>query len=180
MIYLASSSKIRAKLLQDANINFKQISVDYDETNIKEDNPSLYVQKVALKKQEQFFKIHKDYENVLFADTIVNLNNLILTKAKSDEEALKMLNLQSQNQVKIITMMIFVSKNKILQALSSTILFFDKFEEDDIKNYINSKLYKDKAGAIMCEGFHKKYIKKQIGHTSTALGLNIELLKAYL
>jgi septum formation protein len=41
-------------------------------------------------------------------------------------------------------------------------------------------LWKDKAGACMVEGFCKKYIKSQIGLTSTAMGLSIEKLIPYL
>lgn len=59
-------------------------------------------------------------------------------------------------------------------------MILDKFDLKDMQEYVESKLYQGKAGAVMCEGFHKKYIKKIIGHQSTALGLNIELLKAFL
>lgn len=180
MLYLASSSKIRAKILQDKNIKFTQINFKYDESGIKEKNPLLYAQQVVLNKKEQFFNTYKNYDKVLFADTIVSIDNKILTKAKNDQQALNMLNMQSDNKVKIISAMIFCSNEKIIQALSTTTLFFDKFDKNDVNAYINSKLYKEKAGAIMCEGFHKKYIKQQIGFTSTALGLNINLLKVYL
>ena len=55
-----------------------------------------------------------------------------------------------------------------------------KFDEDDLERYIASNLWRDKAGAMMIEGFNKKYIKYQKGNKPTAMGLDIVNLKAFL
>ncbi|MEE6530787.1 hypothetical protein VWM68_11155, partial [Campylobacter coli] len=39
-----------------------------------------------------------------------------------------------------------------------------KFDPRDLKDYVENGFYKGKAGAIMCEGFHKNYIIKQEGN----------------
>ncbi|ARE80050.1 septum formation inhibitor Maf [Campylobacter helveticus] len=181
MLVLASSSKIRATLLQNEGIEFKQVSFDYDEGLTKDINASLYVQKIVLEKERQFCEknTHKD-ENLLFTDSVVSVKGQILTKAKNDEEALKMLQMQSQNEVSILSAFLLQSPKKKIFSLSKTTLFLDKFDEDDLKTYIQSKLYLNKAGAIMCEGFHQKYILRQIGTLNTALGLDTQTLKAYL
>ncbi|WP_257928909.1 septum formation protein Maf [Campylobacter lari] len=180
MLYLASSSPSRVALLKEANIAFEQIIIDYDESLVKKDNPSSYVQKIVLEKERQFFTKYLDLKNVLFADSIVCAQNIILTKAKSDNEAFNMLNLQSGKSISVLSAMILVLEDKKIFNLSKCDLILDKFDLKDMQKYIESKLYEGKAGAVMCEGFHKKYIKKIIGHKSTALGLNIELLKAFL
>ena len=46
--------------------------------------------------------------------------------------------------------------------------------------YINSGECFGKAGAIMVEGFCKPYIKSVKGYESTAMGLCVEKLKAYM
>ncbi|MCR6584881.1 septum formation inhibitor Maf [Campylobacter insulaenigrae] len=178
MLYLASSSTSRANLLKEAGINFEQIFFNYDE-NIKEESPYLYAQKVVLEKQKQFFAKHSNFESVLFADSIVCIENQILTKPKNDDEALKMLNMQSGRSISVISAMILILKNKKIINLSKGDLVLDHFDNDDMLNYIDSKLYQNKAGGVMSEGFHKKYIKKIIGNQSTILGLNIEILKAF-
>ncbi|QOR00728.1 septum formation inhibitor Maf [Campylobacter sp. 2014D-0216] len=180
MLYLASSSPSRVALLKEANIAFEQIIVDYDESLAIKDNPNSYVQKTVLEKERQFFVKHPDLKNVLFADSIVCAQNTILTKAKNDNEAFNMLNLQSGKSISILSAMILILDNKKIFNLSKCDLILDKFDPQDMQEYIDSKSYEGKAGAVMCEGFHKKYIKKIIGCQSTALGLNIELLKAFL
>ncbi|MBX1886486.1 septum formation inhibitor Maf [Campylobacter peloridis] len=180
MLYLASSSPSRVALLKKANIAFEQIILDYDESLVKKENPSSYVQKIVLEKQRQFFAKYPDFKNVLFADSIVCIENTIFTKAKNDSQAFEMLNLQSGKNVSILSAMILNLEHKQLFSLSKCDLILDHFDHKHMQEYIDSKLYQGKAGAIMCEGFHKKYIKKIIGHESTALGLDIELLKAFL
>ncbi|AJC86515.1 septum formation inhibitor Maf [Campylobacter sp. RM16704] len=180
MLYLASSSPSRVALLKKANIAFEQIIIDYDESSIKKEKPNSYVQKIVLEKERQFFAQYPNFKNVLFADSIVCIENEILTKAKNDNEAFKMLNLQNGKSISILSAMVLILENKKIFNLSKCDIILDEFDLKDMQIYVNSKLYQGKAGAVMCEGFHKKYIRKIIGHQSTALGLNIELLKAFL
>ena len=57
---------------------------------------------------------------------------------------------------------------------------FSKFDKNDLDSYIASNLWKDKAGAMMIEGFNKKYIEQETGNKPTAMGLDIINLKAFL
>ena len=180
MIYLASSSVTRAKILRDFDIKFEQISVKFDESGIVANDVYAYAYKVANAKKEQFFKIYKDYDRVLFADSAVVANNQIFGKAKDDNEAYEMLKAQSDNFSSVVTAMIFVSKKMNFVNLAITTYKFDKFSDDDLREYIAKKDYVGKAGAMTIEGFNKKYILSQNGLTSTAMGLSAEILKRYL
>ncbi|EMI4814893.1 septum formation inhibitor Maf [Campylobacter upsaliensis] len=181
MLILASSSKIRASLLQNEGVEFQQMSFDYDESLRKDTKPHLYVQKIVLEKERQFcIKNDLKNETLLFTDSVVSIRGQILTKAKNDEEALKMLLMQSQNEVSVLSAFLLQSPLKRVFSLSKTTLFLAQFDEKDMKQYIQSKLYLNKAGALMCEGFHQKYILKQNGSLNTALGLDTQTLKAYL
>ena len=97
--------------------------------------------------------------------------------AKNYEDAKRLLKLQSGSKVSIITCMIYKSVDKEMIDTSSTEYIFHKFDESDLKKYLESELWKGKAGAIMVEGFAKKYIKEVNGFESTAMGLCIERLK---
>ncbi|MCX2682883.1 septum formation inhibitor Maf [Campylobacter sp. MIT 21-1685] len=182
MLILASSSNSRANLLQKAHIAFTQVFFDYDENLEKTLKADESVQKIVLNKEKQFCQQIKDTDDktILFADSIVSVGGAILTKAKTKEEALYMLNLQSNNSVDILSAFLLKAPQKRIFSLSKTTLFFKQFDANECKTYIQSDLYKGKAGALMCEGFHKKYIIKQIGNTSTSLGLDTDTLKAYL
>ncbi|TKX32157.1 septum formation inhibitor Maf [Campylobacter estrildidarum] len=183
MLILASSSSSRAKLLQEENIEFKQIAFDYDENLNKNILASSYVQNVVLEKEKQFFAtFEKDFinETVLFADSIVCVGDKILTKAKNKDEAYKMLALQDGKNASILSAFLLVNARKRVFSLSKTTLYFKEFEKNALKDYVENDFYQGKAGCIMCEGFHGQFILKQIGNSSTALGLDTQTLKAYL
>lgn len=180
MIYLVSSSQTRVKLLKEYNIKFKQINFNYDETGVKKDDPISYAYKVVSLKQKQFKSFNNELKNLLFADSCVVVDEKIFGKAKNDDEAIYMLEKQSNNFASIISAFIFEGDKKSIVNLSITTYKFAKFDKKDIDEYIKNKTYLGKAGAMMIEGFNKKYIISQKGNTSTAMGLNIEALKAYL
>ncbi|NLK67515.1 MAG: septum formation inhibitor Maf [Campylobacteraceae bacterium] len=180
MVNLASNSVTRAKILKTAGIEFTQIPFDYDESLVKKTNPLTYAYEIVSLKHKQFKAVHKELSNLLFADSSVVVNGEIFGKAKDDDEAYKMLLAQSGAKSSVVTAMIFETDKFLLSNLSITTYEFSEFETKDLENYIKNKEYVGKAGAMMIEGFNKKYIKSQIGNTSTAMGLNLEVLKGYL
>ena len=180
MITLASSSPTRANLLKDAGINFTQISFQFDESKIEKNvKPEIYVQKVVKAKKEQFLKVNTTFKNLLFADSCVACGDKILGKAKDENEALAMLNLQSGNECSVYTAMIFLGEFELINV-SKTTYKFKKFNEHDLNEYIKNNEWQGKAGAMTIENFNKKYIISQHGETSTAMGLNLKILKAFL
>ncbi|MGG7047736.1 MULTISPECIES: septum formation inhibitor Maf [unclassified Campylobacter] len=181
MIVLASSSQTRAKILTEASIDFRQISFDYDESlDAKDLSPSAYVLAVVNSKKKQFLNAYADIFDVLFADSCVVCDGKILGKPKDKDDARRLLDIQSENSASVVTGMIFYSKKFELINVSCTTYKFAKFDETEVDNYIASGLCMDKAGAMMVEGFNKRYIISQVGNTSTARGLNVEILKAFL
>lgn len=180
MIVLASSSQTRAEILRNANVEFRQISFSFAENVSKNLPPEKYVLEVVLSKKAQFLDVYKDLDNILFADSIVRVGNQILTKAINRNEAKSMLLAQSGNKVGVLSAMIFVSKKFSLTSMNETIYEFENFNQDDLDDYLKSEQWRDKAGAMMIEGFNKKYIKSQKGSTNNARGLDVEILKAFL
>jgi len=180
VITLASSSPTRANLLKIAGIKFEQISYNFDESKISKNvKPEIYVQNVVKAKKEQFLKANTAFKNLLFADSCVACGDQILGKAKDENEALAMLNLQSGNECSVYTAMIFLGEFELINV-SKTTYKFKKFDEHDLNEYIKNNEWQDKAGAMTIENFNKKYIISQHGETSTAMGLNLKILKAFL
>ena len=181
MLRLASSSITRAKLLRDAEIKFIQESVDFNEEKIKTSKAKNFVYQATLGKYEANLEAfgYEDYP-LLVADTVVTSQGKILRKAKDEKEAKEILLTQSGNITSIITCMIYHSKKQKIIDISSTNYIFNKFEMDDLERYISQKEWIGKAGACMVEGFCKKYIKSVQGYESTAMGLNTNLLKAFI
>jgi septum formation protein len=181
MLRLASSSQTRAMLLGDAGIEFKQESVDFDEDSIVAHSPKNFVYQATIGKYEANLKAFgfDDYP-LLVADTVVTSQGLILRKARCVDDARNILMTQSGRVTSIVTCMIYHSKTKKIIDISQTDYVFGKFDLDDLDRYLQSGEWRGKAGACMVEGFCKSYIKEVRGFESTAMGLNVEVLKAFL
>jgi septum formation protein len=180
LILLCSSSKVRAKLLQEANIHFIQKSCKFDEESIQTTNPLEFVKLATKGKFNECLKCFGDETPLLSADTIITDGKNLLRKAKDENDAKKLLLLQSGNKIDIVTYQIIGYKNKIYDNLATTTYYFNKFDKLDIENYLKSGEWQGSAGACKVESFCKKYIKKQIGYTTTAMGLTTEWIKEIL
>lgn len=187
MIALLSSSPSRAKLLEQAKINYRQISINFDESCIeKKGLPENYTYKVIKLKMANAKEIIDDIlinsktKAILIADSCVCASNIILGKAKSKEEAYYMLSLQNANTASVTTAMVLKSNEFELTSISKTVFEFNKFDKNELDAYINSNQWQGKAGAMMIEGFNGKFILSQKGNIQTAMGLDTEILKAFL
>jgi septum formation protein len=181
MIRLASSSQTRALLLRNASLAFLQESVDFDEDSIVASSPKNFVYQATLGKYEANYRAFgiEEYP-LLVADTVVTSQGKILRKAKCVDDARNILMTQSGNITSIITCLIYHSQEKKLIDISQTDYIFADFDQDDLDRYLESGEWRGKAGACMVEGFCKSYIKEVRGFESTAMGLNVEVLKAFV
>ena len=178
---LGSSSVTRAMLLEEAGIEFFQENVDFDEDKIIATSPKNFVYQATMGKYEANFRAFgiDDYP-LLVADTVVTARGQILRKAPCVDDARNILMTQSGNITSIVTCMVYHSKEKKIIDISQTDYLFEKFDMDDLDNYLESGEWRGKAGACMVEGFCKKYIKEVRGFESTAMGLNTDLLKRFI
>lgn len=181
MIRLASGSETRAMLLKNANIEFIQESIDFDEDSIVASSPKNFVYQATLGKYEINLKTFgiEDYP-LLVADTVVTSQGQILRKARCEDEARNILMTQSGNITSIVTCMIYHSKKQKIIDISQTDYIFDDFNLENLESYLESGEWRGKAGACMVEGFCKSYIKNVKGFESTAMGLNVEILKSFI
>jgi len=181
MLRLCSSSQTRSMLLVNANVAFKQESVDFDEDSIVATTPKNFVYQATLGKYNANIAAF-GYEDMplLVADTVVTSQGKILRKAKCIDDARNILSTQSGNITSIITCMIYHSKRKKLIDISQTNYIFSKFDKEDLDRYLESGEWRGKAGACMVEGFCKRYIKEVKGFESTAMGLSVEVLQRFM
>jgi septum formation protein len=174
MLILCSASNTRAKLLKEAKIDFIQKTCNFDEEKLNFTDPYEFVVNASLGKFKECIKCFND--NLLTADTVVTDGKNILRKAKSREDAKKILLAQSGKEIKIVTSMWIKVNGRVYGRIDETIYEFFEFDKKDLEKYLDSNEWKGKAGACMVEGFCKKYIKKVRGYESTAMGLCIEEL----
>ena len=180
MILLCSSSKSRAMILKNHNIDFIQKSVGFDEDSIVATSPKNFVYQATMGKYEIAKRDFGIDMPILVGDTVVTSGGEILRKAKDIDDARRILEIQSGSMTSIISCTIYQSKKKFFLDISSTDYIFDKFDKDKLEEYLQSREWQGKAGACMVEGFCKPYIKEVRGLESNAIGLPIEKLIPFL
>ncbi|MBR5253959.1 MAG: septum formation protein Maf [Bacteroidales bacterium] len=146
-IILASKSPRRKQLLEQMGFDVVVEPID-----IKESFPeSIAVDEVAeflaVKKSENYNKSIEGNSVLVTADTIVVVDNFILGKPKSVEEAKGFLRLLSSKTHKVITGCCLKTNKTIKHFSQISNVKFKALSEDEIEYYV--KLFKpfDKAGA---------------------------------
>jgi len=181
VIHLASNSKSRALLLKKAGIEFIQKAPKYNEEQIKTDIAKDFVYLASRGKLESAIEEFGLELPIVTADSVISTpNGEILRKPKSVDDARRILNLQSNSYISIISAMHLKSKSFYLVDVSATYYKFSSFNRDDLEEYLDSGEWRGKAGGCMVEGFCKKYIESVKGYESTAMGLQVEILSGWL
>ena len=181
MIRLGSNSLTRALILKNFKIDFIQNGGTFDEDSILTTNPKSFCYEATKGKFDELYKkFGIDDMPLLVADSVVTCQGRLLRKAKDLVDATDMLELQSGNKTSVITCMIYKSKTKEIIDISITTYEFLSFDKKHMSEYLASGECFGKAGAIMVEGFCKPYIKSVKGYESTAMGLCVEKLRAFI
>ena len=201
MLILASASQSRKKLLENCQIEFIQISSDFDETSIKEKNIFKLALELSFQKanslSENIQKISLPEEfnygplEILGCDSIFESKGELYGKPSDKEEALIRWRKMSGEFGFLHTGHTLIIGNydsasnifKIAEILKKTVssrVFFSKLEDWEIKSYVdtNEPLYC--AGGIALEGIGGKYIEKIEGCFSNVMGLSLPWLRKNL
>ena len=101
-IVLASKSPRRKELLEMLKIPFEIIVSDIEEHIDPDNDLSKEIEKLSYQKAKAVFEKEND-ALVIGSDTIVKINNQVLGKPKTHEEAREMLHLLSGNTHEVIT-----------------------------------------------------------------------------
>jgi len=201
VLILASASQSRKKLLENCQIEFIQISSNFDETSIKEKNIFKLALELSFQKanslseniQEKSFpeKINFGLLKILGCDSIFEFKEEVYGKPSDKGEAFIRWKKMSgefgflhTGHTLIIgnfdsTFKIFKIAEIIKKTVSSKV-YFSNLEDWEIKSYVdtNEPLYC--AGGFALEGIGGKYIEKIEGCFSNVMGLSLPWLRENL
>ena len=172
-IILASASPRRRELLSQIGISVSVQSVDIDEIQ-KHNEPVLtYVQRLAMEKARRGFDTIKNKNNlpVLGADTIVEINGLILGKPENRQQAKKMLQQLSAQKHTVHTSVAIITKENSFTDISSSQVLFKALDDLEIDLYLATGEADDKAGSYAIQGIAAQFIKNINGSFSGVMGL---------
>ena len=180
MMILASASPRRKELMEkEISPSFKVVVSEIDETISfkKFQDVRDIVKDISLRK---CLAVAKDYPNdlVIAADTVVVLNDEIIGKPKDEEDAFRILKELSGNEHFVYTGYAIKQKDKLIQGITKSSVFFYELNDDFIKAYIATGSPMDKAGAYGIQD-HERFplVKKTIGSVNNIIGFPTEDIK---
>ena len=187
-IILASKSRVRKKILDQNSINCEVVPANVDEELIKE---SLLKEKetpMTISKNLAELKANKVSEKranklVLGADSVIDLNGVIISKPKNREEALAILKKLNGQKHQLISS-VCISKNgaMIWNYTDAATLTMKQLNLDEIKSYLTK--IRDKElyayGVYQIEAGGRSLFSKIDGNEDTIMGLPVKQIKEYL
>ena len=187
-LILASKSGVRKKILEKYNINFEVIVSNVDEDQVKESllaegaDPLVVSKNLAELKSIQVSKKNPD-RLVLGADSVISLNNKLINKPNSREEALEILKKLNNSKHYLISS-VCISKNgsMVWNHSDQSELKMKSFKEDELEKYLN----KIKTETLLAYGVYQveadglglfEYIK---GDQDSIMGLPVKQIMRYI
>ena len=187
-IILASRSGVRKNILNKHQIMCEVFPSNVDEDEVKNSlistgaNPLLVSKNLAELKANKVSSKKPD-QIVLGADSVIDLNNELISKPKSREEAIKILQkLNGQKHQLISSVCISKNGSMIWNYTGSSTLTMKQLSSDEIKSYLTK--IKDKElyayNVYQIEGEGRSLFLKIEGNENTIMGLPVEQIKEYL
>ena len=187
-IILASKSNIRKKILEENGIKCVVVPPNVDEDLIKNSLlkegalPNIISKNLAELKANKISQI-KNGELVLGADSVVDLNGVIISKPKNRDDALSILKkLNGQKHYLITSVCISKNGSMIWSCNDKAGLTMKQMSEKELKSYLvkirDEELYAYNVYQIEGEG--RSLFSKIEGDEDTIMGLPIKQIKEYL
>ena len=180
-LILASKSPRRRYLLEKTGLEFTVIPSKVDENAAILSAPESYVKSLAEAKAGDISNRYPD-SWIIGADTVVFIDNTILGKPASRDEAQAMLKRLSAKTHQVHTGYCICRKttDHFISECVTTDVSFKKLSVKEIDWYINSGEPFDKAGAYAIQGLGTFLVKRINGSYSNVVGLPVCEVLEYL
>ena len=186
-LILASSSPRRRELLTSAAIVFTVVTSEILEEQQSGEDPITFARRLAREKAEAVLsKFPQDGPvRVLGADTIVVVDDKVLGKPRTNEDARRMLQLLSGRAHEVVTGVCVVTRSEQGRVATdlrhaTTVVRFHKLSESVISAYIATGEPLDKAGAYGIQGAASPFIAGYTGDYNNVVGLPVDLVREML
>ena len=187
-IILASKSGVRKKILDENRVNCEVVVSNVDEDEVKESliaegaSPLLVSKNLAELKSTKVSSKHPD-TLVIGADSVISLNNELINKPKSREEAFQILKkLNNSKHFLISSVCISINGAMVWNHTDSSELKMKNLTDNELKDYLN----KIKTETLLAYGVYQveadgielfEYIK---GDKDSIMGLPIKDILNYI
>lgn len=174
-IILASQSPRRSQLLQWAEIPFRVVVSEADESFSPGLPPDSVACLIARKKADTVHALYPSQEVVVIAaDTLVVVDDAILGKPENAEHAAEMLRCLQNREHRVITGVTILHGEKVVTFSEETLVEFHPLTASQIGFYIDKYRPYDKAGAYAIqEWIGVVGIRKITGDFYNVMGLPV-------
>jgi septum formation protein len=181
-LILASTSPRRAEILHNAGFTFSVMSSAVDETPFPDESARDHVARLAAAKAELVAARAIGPAIVLAADTVVALDDRILGKPHSEENARHMLHALSGRTHAVLTgvVLIRLPDAERVALVESTLVHFAQLSDEEISRYLATEEPHDKAGAYAIQGHAGRYIPRIEGCYFNVVGLPLARVREAL
>src|SRR6185437_2125457 len=185
-LILASASPRREEILRNAGFVFEVVTPHLDESTRPNEAASAYVLRLAEEKaraarRQLSDKLAGGSSVIIGADTVVVIDNEILGKPSSPENAREMLRRLSGQTHEVYTGLAVLPGNGTARtAVEKTRVTFQPLSKKEIEDYVASGEPFDKAGAYAIQGKGGKFISRIEGCYFNVMGLPLARLNTML
>ncbi|TNH05323.1 septum formation inhibitor Maf [Testudinibacter sp. TR-2022] len=174
-LYLASGSPRRWQLLQELGLNLIKVSAEIDETPFADEPAQRYVLRMAQQKNQWALQVLGKTPEfpLLTADTTVALQQQIIGKPESEQDAAAILKRLSGSTHQVLTAVCVHWQGQTHSVLQTNEVTFSRLSDEQIWAYIATGEPMDKAGAFAIQGFGSLFVRHISGSFSGIMGLPI-------
>ena len=187
-IILASQSKVRKEILDKNNIEsvVEPSNVDEDVVKlslIKEQATPEIISKNLAELKANKVSLKKTDQMVLGADSVIDLDGVLISKPENREEAMQILKkLNGKSHFLISSVCISKNGSMVWNYTDKAVLKMKKFSDDELKDYL-SKITDETLYAYnvyQIEGEGRKLFASIEGDEDTIMGLPVKKIKEYI
>ena len=177
-IVLASSSPRRASILKRIKIEVEIMPSPYIEKHTTTAFSYEYIESLAYNKAKAVVPLVKEPSLIIGADTVVVLDNEILGKPHTKENACKMLKTLSGKTHFVVTSIVVINSQsgEVRKNSTTSYVTFENLTDEQINYYIDKFKPFDKAGSYGIQEMPNGYIKSYTGDLENIIGLSSKAL----
>ncbi|HEY8716723.1 MAG TPA: Maf family protein [Candidatus Acidoferrum sp.] len=177
-LILASASPRRAEILRDAGILFTVLSSAVDETPFPGESPQDHVLRLAAAKADLVAARAVGPAIVIAADTVVTVDDHIIGKPRSTDDARRILTQLSARTHSVLTgvTLVRLPDAERRSFVETTNVHFANLSPNEISRYLATEEPYDKAGAYAIQGRAGRYIPRIEGCYFNVVGLPLARL----
>ncbi len=179
-LILGSQSPRRREILNFFSIPFRQVSSDFEETEvIFQGDPAAFVKEIACRKAMALQDKFSD-DIILTADTTVYRNGRLFEKPETMQAAYAMLQELSGKEHQVFTGVAISHQKKLYSEVEETRVQFCELTEPEIHAYAKAFYPLDKAGGYAIQKAGSLIVKRIQGCYYNVMGLPLQTVRHLL